>query len=208
MGHGLINMTEIKVLVEGKHKKVKGGFLIGSTSTLIKTNKKIVVDPGSFVNEDKIIKALKKEGLTPKDINIVMLTHLHIDHTTNLHLFKNAKVILKFVGKDYPGQIHTIKKGLLQRFELEDGKEIAKDVEIILTPGHTLDMVSVVVGTPDGKVVITGDAIRLPEFADLKNKELSFITANMKEYNKSRKKILEIADYIIPGHGKIFKVDK
>jgi len=31
---------------------------------------------------------------------------------------------------------------------------------------------------------------------------------NKEELMKSRKKVLEIADYIIPGHGKMFKVKK
>jgi hypothetical protein len=31
---------------------------------------------------------------------------------------------------------------------------------------------------------------------------------NEKDLKESRKKVLEIADYIIPGHGKMFKVQK
>jgi len=31
---------------------------------------------------------------------------------------------------------------------------------------------------------------------------------NKEELMESRKKVLEIADYIIPGHGKMFKVEK
>ena len=31
---------------------------------------------------------------------------------------------------------------------------------------------------------------------------------NKEQLNESRKKVLEIADYIIPGHGKMFKVEK
>ncbi len=31
---------------------------------------------------------------------------------------------------------------------------------------------------------------------------------NMKNLIESRKKVLKIADYIIPGHGKMFKVEK
>jgi len=30
---------------------------------------------------------------------------------------------------------------------------------------------------------------------------------NLEEFNKSRRKILEVADYIIPGHGRIFKIN-
>jgi len=199
-------MAEVKVLVEGKHEGIEGGFLIGSSTSLIKTDKNIIVDPGAYINEKRLIEALKKEGLTPDDIEIVLITHTHIDHTTNSHLFKNAKIKLKFAGGDYPGQIHTLTKGFLERADLLDNPKIAEDVSIIFTPGHTLDMMSVVVDTNEGKVVITGDAIRVPELANIGNKELSLITADMNAYEESRKKILDIADYIVPGHGKMLKV--
>jgi glyoxylase-like metal-dependent hydrolase (beta-lactamase superfamily II) len=34
------------------------------------------------------------------------------------------------------------------------------------------------------------------------------VELNMKELIKSRKKLLKLADYIIPGHGKMFMVKK
>jgi len=201
-------MAKVKILVEGSHEKVDGGFNLFCTTTLIKSDKNIIVDPGAFINEKKLLEALKKEGLTPDDIDVVLLTHTHIDHTTNTHLFKNSKITMKFAGGEYAGQTHTLPKGFLERADLIENPHIAKDVSVIFTPGHTLDMMSVVVKTDQGTVVITGDAIRVPELADLSNKEFPFITADMEAYEESRKKILEIADYIIPGHGPIIKIEK
>ncbi len=201
-------MAEVKVLVNGKHEATEGGFLIGSTSTLIKADKNILVDPGSFANKEKLLAALNGEGLSPEDIDIVLLTHTHIDHTTNTHLFNGAKVILKFAGGEYPGQIQTLNKGFLERANLVDAPGIAKDVRVIFTPGHTLDMMSVVVDTTEGVVVISGDAIRVPRLVNLEEKEIPVITADMNAYEKSRRKILEIADFIIPGHGGMMEVEK
>ena len=200
-------MAKTKVLVEGKHKKENDKIKIGSTVTLIKTDKNIIVDTGSFLDKDKIIAELKKEKLTLEDIDIVILTHLHLDHVINTYLFKNAKIYCKFKGNDYPGQLHIPLEGALQRIEINDNIEIAKDVKIILTPGHSDDMISVIVKTEQGVIVIAGDAISDESWADLKKQPDSFVIMNIEKYNETRKKILKIADYIIPGHGKMFKVN-
>ena len=200
-------MAEVKVLVKGKHSKnEEGKLVIGSTVTLIKSSENIIVDTGSFLDKDKIIEELKKENLTPEDINIVVLTHLHLDHLVNTYLFKNAKVFCKFKGT-YPGQAHYPSKGYLEKAEIADGVKLTEEVEFLLTPGHTPDMVSVVVNTAEGKVVIAGDAFPNESFLNLE-KQPDPLFMDVEEFNKSRNKILEIADYIVPGHGDIFKVEK
>jgi glyoxylase-like metal-dependent hydrolase (beta-lactamase superfamily II) len=202
-------MAEIKVLIEGVNEKIGEDKLkVGSTVALIKTDKIILVDTGSFLDGGKLINELKKEDLTPEKIDIVVLTHIHLDHIINTHLFQNAKIICKFRSGLYPGQIHYPKDGCLQRFEIKDGVKIAEDVKLILTPGHTDDMISVVVDTNEGKMVIAGDAISNESWADLNKTADPILVTSIEEFNESRKKILNLADYIIPGHGKMFKVNK
>ena len=202
-------MAEVKVLIEGVHEKIgEDKFKVGSTVALIKTDKIILVDAGSFLDEKRLIDELKKEDLTPEKIDIIILTHIHLDHIINIHLFKNAKIICKFRGGLYPGQIHYPKDGDLQRFEIKDGVKIAKDVELILTPGHSDDMISVVVNTNEGKIIVSGDAISNEDWVDLNKTANPILVTSIEEFNESRKKILNLADYIIPGHGKMFKVNK
>jgi len=200
-------MAEIKVLIQGIHQKNEAGnLLIGSTVTLIKTDKNIIVDTGSFLWKEKIIEGLKEENLTPKDIDIVILTHLHLDHIVNTYLFENAKIFCKFKGQtSYPGQFHTPKLGLVQRTDIKEGIKIAEDVEFLETPGHTPDMISVLVNTPQGKIVIAGDAFPDQSFLDLE-KQPNSLLVNVEEFNHSRQKIINLADYIVPGHGDIFKI--
>ncbi|UCD20665.1 MAG: MBL fold metallo-hydrolase [archaeon] len=202
-------MAEVKVLVEGVMRFDENMVAtIGCTSTLIKSDKNIIVDPGSFVNKDKLIEALSKEGLKPEDINYVILTHTHIDHTANMILFNKSPIVLRFIGEsDYPGQFQTIDQGKLRRFDLIK-EEIAKDVKIIETPGHAMDCVSVLVKTNDGNIVIAGDCIPIEKFMDLKNEPDPRAVQNVSKFNESRKKILEIADYVILGHGGMVKVKK
>lgn len=198
-------MAEVKVLVEGIHKRLGDGKMrIGSTVTLIRSNKNIIVDTGSFLDKEQIISSLNKEGLSVEDIDVVILTHLHLDHTVNTYLFKNAKIFYRLRGGDFPGLVGFPKEGKIQRTDLFSNVEIAEDVSILLTPGHSEDLISVVVNTSEGTVVITGDAIDSKELSNLDVQPSLYW--DLEEFNSSRKKILEIADYIVPGHGGIFKV--
>jgi len=200
---------EVKVLIEGKHEKQEEKVMIGSTVVLIKTDKNIIVDTGSFLDRDKIIEELKKQDLNPEDIDIVILTHLHLDHLVNVDLFNKAKIFCKFKGgKDYPGQYHVLSEGYLTRTDLSDGAQISKGVSILHTPGHSADMISVVIETDKGKIVVAGDTISDQSWKDFDKKADPIVVTSIEEFDESRRKILEIADYIIPGHGKMFKVEK
>jgi glyoxylase-like metal-dependent hydrolase (beta-lactamase superfamily II) len=202
-------MAEVRVLVEGVHKPLENGLVkIGCTTTLIKSDQNIVVDPGSFVNRNMLIAALKNEGLKPEGIEIVILTHLHIDHSLNTGLFPNAKVFMRFRGETvYPGQFQKISEGYLRRFDVLN-EPIAENVKIIETPGHTSDSITVLVETAEGVVAITGDAIGGEDQMDLAKKPDPNIFYDIEKFDISRNKIIEIADYIIPGHGGMFKVNK
>lgn len=173
---------KIKVLVEGAN--IRDGLnkmSMGSSVTLIRTDKTILVDTGPVSSKDKLINELKKEGLTPEDIDIVILTHLHLDHSINAHLFTNAKVLCKVRGGEYPGQSHCLAEGWLVRTDLFDKTPIAADVEIMLTPGHTEDMSSVLVKTAQGNVVIAGDAFPGPEWADLRMQPSAILNVDVEK---------------------------
>jgi glyoxylase-like metal-dependent hydrolase (beta-lactamase superfamily II) len=198
-------MAEVKVLIEGQFVYDEGrGTKTGCTVTLIKSNKTILVDTGSFLDKERLLNGLKKEGVMPEDIDIVFLTHIHLDHVVNISLFRNSLILCKYRGGEYPGQTHYPKTGRMIRTELLDKTMIAQDVELILTPGHSDDMVSLIVDTPEGKVVIAGDALPSEEWADMELQP-SPAVVDVEIFNRSRRKILQVADYIVPGHGKMFK---
>ncbi len=199
-------MAEVKILIKGIHGKPVGDKVqIGATATLIKSDKNILVDTGYFGDEEALIEALAKENLSPEKIDIVILTHMHLDHVVNTYLFKDSKIYCK-LRKNYIGQYHVPKEKSLYRFELKDGTELAKDVSILLTPGHTEDHMSVLVKTETGNVVVAGDAIASEDLVDTSKKPA--LAADFDDFDISRKKILAIADYIIPGHGDMFEAKK
>ena len=85
-------MTKVKVLIEGYAKQTSSGWLASSTAVLIEdSGKKILVDPGT--NKDLLLDRMEEEGLTPKDINFIFLTHYHIDHTFLVALFTDSKLL-------------------------------------------------------------------------------------------------------------------
>jgi N-acyl homoserine lactone hydrolase len=64
-----------------------------STCTLITNDKhRVVVDTGLSVQEDDLVDALARRHLTPADVDIVINTHLHVDHCGNNSVFPRALI--------------------------------------------------------------------------------------------------------------------
>jgi len=192
-------MAEVKVLVEGYAKETKDGWTANSTVTFVKSNgKNIIVDPG--FNRTKLLNSLKKEKLETKDIDYVFLTHNHPDHVFLAGIFENAKVVDELYV--YSGDVITKHSGTIPD----------TDLKIIRTPGHMEEHCSLVVPTPQGTYVVAGDAFwwleNEKQEVNINKPDNDPEHMNLQKLIASRKKILEIADYIIPGHGKMFKVKK
>ena len=188
-------MNEVKVLIEGYAKQIKGGWIASSTTVLIRSNgKNIIVDPGC--NRAKLLDSLKGENIKTADIDFVLLTHGHADHSLLAGIFEKAKII----------DSEAVYSGDEQAFH--NNKIPGTGIEIIQTPGHVPEHCSFVVKAKQGTVVIAGDAFWWmdgeEQRIDIGRKDPAH-PCDMEKLVESRKKLLKIADFIIPGHGKIFK---
>ena len=194
-------MNKIKVIIEGYAKEIKGGWLASSTATLIKSSDKLIIsDPGC--NRERLLRTLDAEKLKPEDIDFVFLTHGHVDHSLLAGIFTNARIVT-FESLMYD-------KDLQIEFENDI---LGSGTEIVKTPGHTAEHISLMVNTNKGKYAIAGDVFWWSEgekeIVDINKEDDSHPKElNMDELKESRRKLLELADYIIPGHGKMFKVSK
>lgn len=188
-------MAEVKVLIPGytsaDSAEEGGEEKTCATITLVRDKDIVmVVDPGVLESQQMLIDALEKEGLNVNDVNIVCLTHSHIDHFRNIGMFPEAKT-LEFYG-------------LWDKNTVDDWTEqFTDDIKIIKTPGHDKTAITLLVKTDKGTIAICGDVFwkeNLPEedeYADEPEK-----------LEESRKKVIELADYIVPGHAGMYKVNK
>lgn len=72
-----------------------GGEKIGGTSILISVNDKhVLLDAGMFLNDDEPLthfSVLEENGLTFEDLDAVIISHAHVDHTGSLpYIYKQA----------------------------------------------------------------------------------------------------------------------
>ena len=197
-------LYEVSILLDGYgYTDAENRYRANGTCTLITGNgKKIVVDTGSPRDRERLLQKLEQHNVVPEDVGYVVCTHGHVDHVGNLNLFANAVFM---VSHDIL-QKQDIYIDLPKNFKEGTPHCIdGENIQVICTPGHTPQDVSVIVrSTEYGTVVVCGD---LFEHEDDENLWEEFSECPDK-HRESRKKVLEIADWIIPGHGKLFKVNK
>jgi glyoxylase-like metal-dependent hydrolase (beta-lactamase superfamily II) len=194
-------MPKVKVLIQGYATTLKKGWIASSTTTLIQDGKiNIIVDPG--INRRKLLDALKREGLKPEDIDYILMTHYHPDHNYLSGIFPKAKALDDEVVHDEDREYE------------HGGKVPGTNLKILPTPGHEKFHGSLIVPTEKGTVVVAGDVWWWKTSHKQKTDRESLLSLkdmyvkDKKALLESRKKILKIADYIIPGHGKMFKSPK
>lgn len=202
-------MVNYEIVVKGSSFKLAHGFLgLANLSIVECPEGPILFDTGHYVNRHALLQGLEAKGYAPKDIPIVVLSHLHYDHSANVDLFPHAHVILsrrewEYAAKPHPKDLFIPWKirELLEEYKVtlvDEQMEIAKDVEFFLTPGHTPGSSAVGLNTPDGKVVLAGDAIKYPKEWLLGRPDMVFDT--MENGRDSVQRILQMADVIVPGH--------
>jgi N-acyl homoserine lactone hydrolase len=105
---------------------------------------------------------LAKVGLTVDDIDLVILTHLHVDHAKDVDKFRNATFVVQRSELDFAADPHPIQAGWFaqvpaDRLWIVDGDgEILDGIRVIHTPGHTPGTQSVLIQTDQGRVCLSG----------------------------------------------------
>nr|CDJ82950.1 Beta-lactamase domain containing protein [Haemonchus contortus] len=168
----------------------------GSVTLVRSVNKNILIDCGDPWNGGEILRKLSSLGLGTDDIHVVVVTHGHIDHCGNLSLFKDATL---FMGGDVASE------GTYSTIPEDSSVTLAPNVELLRSRGHTdHDIIVVVNNTERGRIVISGDIFECAN-DDAMWKGVSRYP-DLQE--KSRSEIEDIAEWIVPGHGIMFKNPK
>jgi len=180
----------------------------------------IMFPGGHSVHIQTLEQGLRKYGLKPEDIDIVILTHAHEDHVQLAHKYPKAKFIIQkaeldFARNPHPIQHFTYAPELIEglNFEIVEGDtQIVDGVSVMLTPGHSPGGQSVIVETARGKAAITGLCCIRQNFEPPPELKLAVIPTGIhvdpfQSYD-SLIKIKNTADIILPLHdGEFLEVE-
>ena len=125
--------------------------------------------------EKDIVNSLKKHGLEPSDIDIILYTHLHNDHVGNCQLFPSTVSIAQWDDwdnllnpcpaelprRDFDFQVIPMLKENKNIVLVEGDMEFAEGIKLIKTPGHTRGSQCIVVNTTKGIRIFVGDMFHL-----------------------------------------------
>lgn len=157
------------------------------------------------VNEkDAINHQMSSIGLRVEDVKLVVLTHLHLDHTDGLKFFPKAEVIIGDYELKHPnGNMPTTypsnfkpnpvkyQKNRIEIFDDAYSISSREDLLYVPTPGHTKGHSSVILKTDDFDIFFAGDISYNQE--QVLNNELAGINADYKNAQKTYKDLMSYA---------------
>ena len=189
--------------IEGSDKRILVDTGGGDPS---KANPRLL--PYRREDDQSIENALRKIGLRCEDINIVIVTHLHWDHSAGNGLFPKAKIIvqqeeLQSARSPFPIHIHGYIKSMVEDIDytvISGDKEIAEGVKVILTPGHTYGLQGVLVEGEARRIFIAGDTFPLFKNLEQDPPVISTLYVDIQKYYESIKKIANLSAFVLPGH--------
>jgi len=167
------------------------GTRVGSSISLIRDGDALIVaDPGLVASRGNILDPLTALGVDAEAVTHVFLSHHHPDHTINVALFPNAEVV-DFWAR-YRDDLWLGHDG--------DGWNMTPHAQLWQTPGHSEEDASLIVDAEDGMYALTHlwwrtDRTPVIDPYGSDQELLAF----------HRKRVLAVADIVIPGHGEPFR---
>ncbi len=168
-----------------------------------------LIDTGLVQSSRQLKEGLSSIGLTPKDINLILHTHGHIDNIASDYLFPRAQVWMHpgdalYVNAKDAQFAHMEKVGVKenkwmsvhqtftekQKFDLGN-----HSIQVLFTPGHTKGSVSFM--EENRRLLFCGDALFATGLG-----RWDLLTGNKPQVISSALKILfSSPKMILPGHG-------
>jgi glyoxylase-like metal-dependent hydrolase (beta-lactamase superfamily II) len=174
---------------------------------VIKDKLSIIIDSGLTQFLPELLQDLHRDGIDPKDIDIITNTHLHGDHCWANEAFKKisgAKILLHPLQKDFweATVIQTSRFFGVPTVEFTEDRYLDNDelntgeleFELIPSPGHSPD--SICFYCRSEKILICGDVIFNQNTGRV---DLPGGSANELKQSIEKLSQLEI-EYLLPGH--------
>lgn len=193
----------------------------GETTMIVDTSVPRHGKPNEFIGEQferareqEPDNAISLAGVDPRDVEFVLLSHLHWDHAGNCDLFPEARVLAqeaeyryalapgRFFRKSYLAPLSGWEYPppyLLPNLDFLRGEvEIRPGVTVVPAGGHTPGSMAVLVETERGRYCIAGDAVMCYE-----NIEFDVppgFHVHVDESMDSMSLLRERADHVLPSH--------
>ncbi len=191
--------------------------MLSCNTYVIKDDISVIIDPKSEQDLQWLVQEMRKDGIDPKDIDIITNTHLHLDHCRGNQAFKDisgAKIAIHPLHKQYfdfslkemPKILGPLFGFVIKSTEfevdslLEDKLNIGDmEFEMLHAPGHSPD--SICFYSRGEKILICGDVV-----FDQSTGRVDFPGGDAEELKRSieRLALLDI-EYLLPGHMGILK---
>jgi len=177
----------------------KGMVTVPFNPQLINTGSKLIlIDCGNGIAAfeptkgaaGRTLQNLAAAGVDPKSIDVVLMSHLHPDHTNGIRAldgsmaFPNAEIMVPAkdwefwmsdenaakaqsneMMKNYFANVKKIYAGIESKVTKYDwGKEVAPGITSIEAPGHTPGHTAFAVASGNSKILIQSDVTNIPEF--------------------------------------------
>jgi glyoxylase-like metal-dependent hydrolase (beta-lactamase superfamily II) len=177
----------------------KGMVTVPFNPQLINTGSKLIlIDCGNGIAAleptkgaaGRTLQNLAAAGVDPKSVDIVLMSHLHPDHTNGIRAldgsmaFPNAEIMVPAkdwefwmsdenaakaqsneMMKNYFANVRKIYAGIESKVtKYEWGKEVAPGITSIEAPGHTPGHTAFAIASGDAKILIQSDVTNIPEF--------------------------------------------
>jgi len=123
---------------------------------------KMVIDTGAR-SDRQLIEPFLTKIINPKEVKIVILTHMHTDHVGNVDWFPNATflaskaAIASFQQDPERAVLDDEAAERLKEIELQPIEEVEVPFEVIYTPGHTKG--DICLWLEEEKILFSGDTL-------------------------------------------------
>jgi N-acyl homoserine lactone hydrolase len=155
---------------------------------------------------------LARHDLEPEDIGLLVLTHLHFDHSGLVDKFPNARLLVQRDELQYAAapmfpavfyervDIGKLVEGLWSQVEVLVGDtEVAPGVRTVVTGGHSPGHQMVYVDVPSGQAVICGDVAYLEDPGVTQGIPPGYFVS-LPDALAGLERVKRDADYVLPMH--------
>ncbi|UCG70890.1 MAG: MBL fold metallo-hydrolase [Thermoplasmata archaeon] len=187
-----------------------GGTFYDSNIYLIKAKRPMVIDTGTGSHHNEVVKNLKKV-LNPKDVETIILTHRHFDHTggaEGLQSELDADLLVHETAADPLRQgddVTTAARAFGKSFPKLDVKALKEGdvldlgdltLQVLHTPGHSI--CSIALYHEESKTIFSGDTV----YTDGGIGRWDLPTGNYEQLVASIRRLTEMeVKTLYPGHG-------